>query len=144
MKKTATRLAIQVLESVFFKKAQGKAIDYSQSLPKILQLLRQVNLTSKKVEGKADSSLIAKLKTLGRMVKAYKQGEYKQIPWQTFLKIMATLIYFVSPIDFLPDFLPVLGFTDDIALILWVINSLHNEIDEFEAWEEGRFVITNS
>jgi uncharacterized membrane protein YkvA (DUF1232 family) len=144
MKKKASRLAFQVLESVFFKKAQGKAVDYSQSLPKILQLLRQVNLTSQKVEGKADSSLISKLKTLGRMVRAYKQGEYKQLPWQTFLKIVATLIYFVSPIDFLPDFLPILGFTDDIALIFWVFNSLQREIADFEAWEEGRMITATS
>jgi uncharacterized membrane protein YkvA (DUF1232 family) len=39
-------------------------------------------------------------------------------PWRVKAVLMAALAYFVLPADMVPDFLPMLGFTDDAAVLL--------------------------
>ena len=39
------------------------------------------------------------------------------------------ILYVVSPIDILPDFIPVLGMIDDLLLVVYGINTILNEID---------------
>jgi uncharacterized membrane protein YkvA (DUF1232 family) len=73
------------------------------------------------------------------MIKAYFSGEYRIIPWSSILKIIAVLIYFISPIDVIPDFLPIIGLTDDLALTIWLFSSLKEDFENFEAWEQGKF-----
>lgn len=75
---------------------------------------------------------------LSRMIKAYVAGEYRQIPTKTLISMLASLIYFVSPIDFIPDVLPILGFADDIALMVWLFNSLQDDIANFRDWERNQ------
>jgi uncharacterized membrane protein YkvA (DUF1232 family) len=74
------------------------------------------------------------------MVRAYKQGAYKEVPWRSLLLVLAALIYFVSPVDFMPDFLPLLGFTDDVAVILWVYSSIRGDIEKFRGWESNQVI----
>ena len=40
-------------------------------------------------------------------------------------------VYFLSPIDVLPDILPVLGFADDGAFILFVLLLIHKDLENF-------------
>ena len=72
---------------------------------------------------------------LMRMIKAQFAGEYTEIPWKTLTMIAGALLYFVTPIDLIPDFIPALGFTDDITIVYWVIRSIQEEIEKFELWE---------
>ena len=51
--------------------------------------------------------------------------------------LVAGLVYFVMPLDILPDFIPVTGFLDDITVIIWIFNNFKSEIDAFEAWERN-------
>lgn len=47
-------------------------------------------------------------------------------------KIIGALGYFILPIDILPDFIPIAGFTDDLAALTWgiycVIKSITPEV----------------
>ena len=75
------------------------------------------------------------LRLVLRMLKAYIKGEYRVIPWKTLVVLVGAIIYFVSPFDFVPDFLPVFGFMDDISIIMWLIRSFSEDIDNFRSWE---------
>lgn len=44
------------------------------------------------------------------------------------LKILGALGYLILPTDLIPDFLPVAGFTDDIAALTWAIYSVAKNI----------------
>jgi uncharacterized membrane protein YkvA (DUF1232 family) len=99
-------------------------------------LLQQVTSQINNLAGKGSSpGLMDDLRTLMRMVNAYRLGTYRTVPWPTIGKIVAILVYFVLPLDFVPDVLPVLGFTDDFALIFWALRSFSNDVEAFRAWE---------
>jgi uncharacterized membrane protein YkvA (DUF1232 family) len=71
------------------------------------------------------------------MTKAYAQGQYRNVPWKTMLLIVGAILYFIDPIDFIPDFIPVTGLTDDLGILLWVVSHVSDEIDKFILWEQG-------
>lgn len=135
-------LITKVLKSIFFKSATRKAGKYAGKGLAILELLREALVKAKDIAGKENKGvgdvLAEKVTTLTRMIKAYVSGEYKIIPWGSIVKMIAVLLYFVSPIDFIPDFIPILGLTDDFALIMWLFNSLKDDFNDFEAWEKGK------
>jgi uncharacterized membrane protein YkvA (DUF1232 family) len=127
----------RIVSSSFFEKALEKA-ESAMSQDK-LGLLRIVQQSLKKVSELAAQSNLTVVRLLNHyvllfseMIKAYVQGRYKKLPAITLVKIVAVLFYFVSPFDFIPDVLPFIGFTDDLALVLWVGKSIKKELDEFE------------
>lgn len=95
--------------------------------------------------GLSGASIVAvrgQLGLLTRLLKAYASGEYRAVPWNTLVRMIAVLIYFVSPIDFIPDLLPIVGLTDDIALLMWLFGAVKGDLDKFEQWESQKGVIS--
>ncbi|CAF0961306.1 unnamed protein product [Adineta steineri] len=43
--------------------------------------------------------------------------QHEQCPWYAKLSIVITLGYLLSPIDLIPDFIPILGYLDDLILV---------------------------
>ena len=75
------------------------------------------------------------LQAFFRLVKAYIQKQYTDIPWQSIVRVTAAIIYFVMPADLIPDVIPVAGLMDDAAVIGFVIRSVRADLDAFLAWE---------
>lgn len=46
------------------------------------------------------------------------------VPLKAKLILSAALGYFILPIDFIPDFAPLLGFTDDLGVLLLIIRQM--------------------
>jgi uncharacterized membrane protein YkvA (DUF1232 family) len=72
-------------------------------------------------------SLIARLKTRARQLKAevlalYLAARHSRIPWHAKIFIVVIVAYALSPIDLIPDFIPVLGFLDEIVLLPFAID----------------------
>jgi len=102
-------------------------------LPKLALKLKDANLKSVSATSVADRFFV-----LGRLIKAYALGEYRAVPWKTILLIVAAVIYFVNPLDMVPDLVPITGLTDDFAILVWVYNTVSDEIDKFLLWEKDR------
>lgn len=81
--------------------------------------------------------IVKDLQTLFPFMRAVLTGRYK-MPWTTFWWVMGTLIYFISPIDIVPDLIPLLGLADDGALILLVLTMVHNELVTFRQAQLGQ------
>ncbi len=127
----------RILDSKYFKEALQKGEEIIQKDQ--LGLLNLIKRALQKVTETASNSNLTVVKLLNhyvvlfsQLVKAYIQGTYRKLPAIALAKIAAVLIYFISPFDFIPDVLPIIGFTDDLALVLWVGKSIKNELDEFE------------
>lgn len=76
-----------------------------------------------------------RFQTLGRMALAYGRGRYRTVPVKTMVSIVAALLYFLNPIDLIPDALFGLGFADDLAVLTWVYKSAEAELNAFLQWE---------
>lgn len=75
------------------------------------------------------------LKVMSRMVRAFINGKYKEVPWKSIVVLVAGLLYFVTPIDLIPDFIPALGLLDDAAMVAFIFRILNDDIEAFLAWE---------
>jgi len=78
------------------------------------------------------------LMALLRLLRAWVTGEYKGVTWQTMLLVTTAILYFVMPLDVIPDFLAGWGFLDDAAVIGYVIRAIRGELERFLSWEAGR------
>lgn len=67
---------------------------------------------------------------------AWWRGEYRAISPKALVTIVAGLLYFVSPLDAIPDWLLGVGLLDDIAVLGWVLKTVSDELDAFRAWRE--------
>ena len=53
----------------------------------------------------------------GEIVALYLAGRDPRTPWYAKAMIAAVLAYALSPIDLIPDFIPILGYLDDLVLL---------------------------
>ena len=74
------------------------------------------------------------LQTLICLLRDWSKGKYTDVPSHTILLVVAALLYFLSPIDTIPDFFGAIGFTDDAAVVLFVLNAIKNEISHYRDW----------
>ena len=70
-----------------------------------------------------------------RMMKAWSKGDYKKVSLKTIIVVAAAVLYFLNPFDFIPDFIPFLGYLDDITVIGFVANTVSSDIEKFLDWE---------
>ena len=98
----------------------------------VLKKLKEVS-SDKKTSAKLNDSL----RLFIRIINAYNSKEYTYVPWKTICLIVAGLIYFIYPVDLIPDFIPVSGLIDDVALIAWIYESIQDDIEKFLEWEKS-------
>ena len=72
------------------------------------------------------------------MLRSYVAGEYKEIPTGTLIAITAMLLYYISPIDLIPDFIPVLGIMDDAALVIAGLTLVKSDLDIYKNWRSHK------
>jgi len=78
------------------------------------------------------------VKLLQSLCLAWWRGEYRAISPKALVTIVAGLLYFVSPIDAIPDWLLGVGFLDDIAVLGWVLKTVADELARFRAWRDSQ------
>ena len=78
---------------------------------------------------------IAKIELLINAVKDYWNGKYTELPKRTLIATVVALIYILSPIDLIPDFIPVVGLIDDLTMLLFVWEMISRDIKEYAEWK---------
>jgi uncharacterized membrane protein YkvA (DUF1232 family) len=71
------------------------------------------------------------------LVKAFIDKRYTAIPLGSIIAIVGALIYFLSPIDIIPDIIPGLGIVDDAAVIAMALKLVHDDVAEYKAWRDA-------
>ena len=69
-----------------------------------------------------------------RLLYAMLRDKGFQIDWKYKARIIAALIYFIAPIDLIPDFLPGIGYIDDAFVIGLTIKALADLIAAYRAY----------
>ena len=72
----------------------------------------------------------------------------KKTPWYAKLFASLTVVYALSPIDFIPDFIPILGYLDDLiilpALVALTVKFIPGDVfEEYrkqaqDMWQDGK------
>ena len=82
--------------------------------------------------------LWADLPLLVRLLRAWKNGSYRGLSVRTLAVLVAGLLYVLSPIDLVPDFIPGIGLIDDAAVLMLLLHALAQDLAAFRAWEQTR------
>ena len=129
----------KISENKFYQRAKEKASRIVGDKDKMNDLvnaskdkLGNINFEDSKV-----SRMAINLRIMSRMVKAYAKGSYRELPWKSLTAIVAGLVYFLMPIDLLPDFIPFTGPLDDFTVIMLLSGAFRQDIEEFLVWEGG-------
>jgi uncharacterized membrane protein YkvA (DUF1232 family) len=72
--------------------------------------------------------VVAKLPFAEDLLAAYYCAFDRETPRHVQISLLGALAYFVLPFDFVPDMLPVLGFTDDAAVLATAIRLVSSHI----------------
>ncbi|MCP9451917.1 MAG: YkvA family protein [Nitrospira sp.] len=78
------------------------------------------------------------LPLLIRLLLAWKQGRYPGFSARTLVIVAGALLYLLSPVDLVPDFIPGVGVIDDLAVLALLLQSLAQDLAAFRAWEQNR------
>ncbi|ACV68794.1 protein of unknown function DUF1232 [Desulfohalobium retbaense DSM 5692] len=76
------------------------------------------------------------IKTMIQLIWDYRNGNYKAVPWKIIAAVVAAVIYFVSPIDFIPDFIPGLGYIDDALVIKLALDMAGEDLASYKEWKK--------
>lgn len=125
--------AIQIFEN--FKK---DAENLYKDPEKFTSLLGDVKSM---IEGKnkgALASIITNVSLTLSMLNDWRKKDIYKVPKRTIISIIGALIYLVSPIDAIPDFLGPLGFVDDIFIFNLVYKGIKKDLDDYVIWKESQ------
>ncbi len=70
------------------------------------------------------------------LLKDYAKGNYREVPFNVVAAIGGALLYVLSPIDLIPDFIPVIGYLDDAAVIAFCLNLIEKDLISYKVWKK--------
>ena len=134
MTKNNSDAAAKAKASRAFNQAKSKAAEYINDSAKLNEL---IDKASKKATDKIGvlGTVWTQLTACFRLIRAYAKGSYREVPWHSLMMIVASVIYFIMPIDLVPDFIVGFGLLDDAALLGWTMKTFSADIDGFLEWE---------
>lgn len=81
--------------------------------------------------------LIDDIVSMGQMVDSYVKKEYRDVPVTSIISAAGALIYVLSPIDLIPDAIPIVGYIDDAAVILLVLKlGVGHDLEKYKSWQD--------
>jgi uncharacterized membrane protein YkvA (DUF1232 family) len=80
-------------------------------------------------------AILDDLQVIFRLVRAWLKGEYGDVSKKSLVVLVGALVYFLMPFDAIPDFIPVIGLTDDVAVIAMALTAAKTEVERFREWE---------
>ena len=80
--------------------------------------------------------VLENVRELYALFKDSVQGNYKLHPANVAM-IGGGLLYFILPADLIPDFIPIVGYLDDLAVLTTIMNSLKSEMGEYRVWKKN-------
>ena len=65
------------------------------------------------------------------LIALYRYLKDNSVKWYRKLIVVSALIYFIAPLDTVPDLAPLIGYLDDLGVILATIKFIGSEIEPY-------------
>ena len=128
----------EITQSAAFRRATSDAEAYAGDPKRLRKLVEdavgKINITPRGPFAETWPYLMAMI----RLIRDYQRAEYRDISESNLLTVIAAILYFVSPFDVIPDWVPVLGHIDDAFVVSLALKSVRLDLDTFMAWETAR------
>ncbi|MCK5840562.1 MAG: DUF1232 domain-containing protein [Candidatus Sabulitectum sp.] len=79
---------------------------------------------------------ISDVKLMISLVKDYWNKNYREVPWWTVAAVVASLLYVLSPVDLIPDFIPFFGLLDDAAVVSACLLLIEQDLSKYKIWKD--------
>ncbi|MDD3653764.1 MAG: YkvA family protein [Desulfotomaculaceae bacterium] len=119
-----------------FKNWQFKAKEYAEDKSKASELLKEA-MQKAEVRNETIGEIWEKLQLLLAIFKDWLNGDYKRISKGSIMMIIIGLVYFVMPVDIIPDWIVGLGFLDDAAVLSFIIKQINDVLEEYKKWKQA-------
>lgn len=126
----------QTIGSSFFADARMEAVRLVSDPAELLRLAAAAAKSTALRSGPF-ADVVDDVRTLIRLTVAVAREFYRPASDADVVDIVATLVYIDSPIDVIPDSIPLVGFLDDVAAVGWVVRKARDEVGRFREWELG-------
>ena len=114
---------------------KAKANEYLKDKKKTLGLLNEA-LQKATTNRTALGETWEKLQLLFGVLRDWINGNYKEMPTRSLLLIVLGIVYFVSPLDGIFDYIPFAGLVDDAAVAGFVITQVSVDLDRYKLWKK--------
>ena len=133
------RLGSRIVRGAFFARLMTRATEFLKDPDKLRDLVQSAGSKAEGVRATdALKEIWGTLMAFLRLLRAYVRGDYRNVPFKSLVLIIAAVLYFVMPIDVIPDFIFGLGFVDDAAVLAGVFSVVRKVVDDFTVWETAR------
>ena len=82
------------------------------------------------------SRLVKDFRLLAALSKDYWNGSYRDVSITGILVFVAAIIYVISPVDVIADYLPILGQIDDALVLLACLYVLEKDLYKYQEWKQ--------
>jgi uncharacterized membrane protein YkvA (DUF1232 family) len=120
------------LKAKFGKKAKEYANDKKKTQKLVNDAMKKAKRSKKE---SSFEEIWDNIQLLFQLAKDWSTAQYTQIPIGSMIAIIMGLLYFVSPIDFVPDFLPG-GLIDDAFVLGLIIRQIKTDLYKYKEWKE--------
>lgn len=99
-------------------------------LRRLVERQREVGERVKKVPGRL-AKLRNQITLLFEMLKAYAKRDYTSVPWWAIATGVTAVVYFLTPVDLIPDFIPIVGYVDDAVIVGLAVKAIQEELRRY-------------
>ena len=75
-----------------------------------------------------ENAIKAGYELINKALQLYYAMQSPSMPAKDKAIVIAVLGYFILPVDVVPDFIPALGFADDLAALAWALKTISSNI----------------
>lgn len=110
--------------------------------------LKKTLKNESKIKEKSKKGALGKLREdielMFSLLKDYWNGDYREISWGTIASIVVALLYVLSPIDLVPDVIPVIGLMDDAAMVTLCLSLINKDLEKYKRFKQEQEKLRNN